>query len=82
MLCGSAAGCGYRGTRWWYRVGGEVWDLTRPLEGDCTLEYCSFDTPDGREVRLPVHMTQGLGHTAYTPLGICSFEGEYGVRLV
>ena len=35
------------------RVGGKVWDLTRPLEGDCSLEYCSFEDPAGREVTSP-----------------------------
>ena len=34
------------------RVDGNVWDLTRPLTDDCKLEFCSFDEPDGREVRM------------------------------
>jgi threonyl-tRNA synthetase len=34
------------------KVDGKVWDLLRPLEGDCSLELCSFEDPDGKEVRL------------------------------
>jgi threonyl-tRNA synthetase len=33
------------------KVNGKVWDLLRPLEGDCALELCSFEDPDGKEVR-------------------------------
>ena len=29
----------------------EVWDLNRPLEGDCTLELLNFDDPVGKEVQ-------------------------------
>ncbi|PYI00471.1 putative threonyl-tRNA synthetase [Aspergillus sclerotiicarbonarius CBS 121057] len=32
------------------RVGKELWDLGRPLEGDCTVSYVPFDHPEGREV--------------------------------
>lgn len=28
----------------------EIWDLNRPLEGDCTLELLNFDDPVGKEV--------------------------------
>lgn len=28
----------------------ELWDLNRPLEGDCTVSYVPFDNPEGREV--------------------------------
>lgn len=28
-------------------------DVFRPLEGDCTLELCTFDHADGRDVRIP-----------------------------
>ncbi|KAL4538973.1 hypothetical protein Ndes2437A_g01958 [Nannochloris sp. 'desiccata'] len=31
------------------KVDGKVWDLLRPLEGDCALQLCSFDDPDGKE---------------------------------
>jgi TGS domain len=34
------------------KVDGKVWDLLRPLEGDCSLELCSFEDPDGKEVRI------------------------------
>lgn len=30
--------------------GKELWDLTRPLERDCTLSYVPFNNPEGREV--------------------------------
>lgn len=30
--------------------GKELWDLTRPLERDCTLSYVPFHNPEGREV--------------------------------
>lgn len=33
------------------RVDGKVWDLSRPLEGDCSLELLTFDDPDGKDVR-------------------------------
>jgi threonyl-tRNA synthetase len=29
----------------------ELWDLTRPLEGDCKLELLKFDDPEGKMVR-------------------------------
>jgi hypothetical protein len=33
------------------KVDGEVWDLFRPLEGDCALSLHNFDDPEGKEVR-------------------------------
>lgn len=33
------------------KVDGGVWDMFRPLESDCALQLCSFDDPDGKEVR-------------------------------
>lgn len=32
------------------KVDGQVWDLARPLEGDCALQILGFDDPDGKEV--------------------------------
>lgn len=29
------------------RVDGELWDLGRPLENSCRLEFLKFDTPEG-----------------------------------
>jgi len=29
------------------KVNNEVWDLDRPLEGDCKLHLLKFDDPDG-----------------------------------
>lgn len=34
------------------KVDGQVWDLMRPLEGDCSLQLLTFDDPDGKDVRL------------------------------
>ena len=31
------------------KVDGNVWDLTRPLEGDCALQLLSFDSPEGKD---------------------------------
>jgi threonyl-tRNA synthetase len=31
------------------RVNGALWDMARPLEGDCALELFGFDTKDGRD---------------------------------
>lgn len=31
-------------------VGGEMWDLKRPLEGDCTIELLKFDDQDAKTV--------------------------------
>ena len=31
------------------RVNGALWDMGRPLEGDCQLELLGFDTKDGRD---------------------------------
>ena len=32
------------------KVNGELWDLERPLEGDCTLEFLDFEHPEGKAV--------------------------------
>lgn len=32
------------------KVNGELWDLNRPLEGDCTVSLVSFQNPEGRDV--------------------------------
>ncbi|XP_027500316.1 threonine--tRNA ligase 2, cytoplasmic [Corapipo altera] len=32
------------------KVNGELWDLDRPLEGDCTLELLAFDDEEGKAV--------------------------------
>lgn len=31
------------------KVNNQLWDLNRPLEGDCQLQLMSFDEPEGRE---------------------------------
>ncbi|GMM37607.1 threonine--tRNA ligase [Saccharomycopsis crataegensis] len=32
------------------KVNGELWDLVRPLEGDCKLEFFDFETDEGKRV--------------------------------
>ncbi|KAL4921645.1 hypothetical protein BDW62DRAFT_174139 [Aspergillus aurantiobrunneus] len=32
------------------KVEGQLWDLGRPLEGECTVSYVPFSDPEGREV--------------------------------
>lgn len=32
------------------KVSGELWDLDRPLEGDCTLELLMFDNEEAQAV--------------------------------
>lgn len=32
------------------KVDGELWDLDRPLEGDCKLQLIKFDDPEGQAV--------------------------------
>lgn len=34
------------------KVDGQEWDLTRPLEKDCTLQLFGFEAPEGKEVGL------------------------------
>lgn len=34
------------------RVNGELWDLDRPLEGDCTLDLLTFDDEEARAVSV------------------------------
>jgi len=50
---------------------GELWDLNRQLEGDCTVEVFDFDTDEGKEV---------FWHSAAHILGE-ALEGEYGCHL-
>lgn len=33
------------------KVDCEVWDMFRPLEGNCSLELCGFDSSEGKDVR-------------------------------
>ena len=43
------------------KVDGQVWDLFRPLEGDCALQVLGFDDPEGKEVRA-AHKPPPLTH--------------------
>lgn len=53
------------------KVDGNLWDLGRPLESDCTLSYVPFTVPEGREV---------FWHSSAHCLGEAS-ECEYGCLL-
>ena len=53
------------------KVNGAVWDLTRPLEEDCSLEICTFDCKDGQET---------FWHSSSHLLGL-SLELELGADL-
>jgi len=37
------------------KVNGELWDLERPLEGDCSLEFLKFDDEEGMKTILWVY---------------------------
>lgn len=52
-------------------VGGELWDLTRPLEGDCHLELLKFDEPEAKMV---------FWHSSSHVLGQC-LENKLGAHL-
>jgi len=53
------------------KVDGNVWDMFRPLEGDCALQLCNFDDPDGKET---------YWHSSSHVLGQ-ALELEFGVDL-
>jgi len=48
-----------------------LWDLTRPLEGDCSIELIKFDDPRGQQV---------FWHSSAHMMG-CSLEKEFGGHL-
>ena len=47
-------------------VDGQPWDLTRPLEGNCTLKLFSFDDAEGKDVR---GSASGAGYLQLCVLG-------------
>ncbi|GER37296.1 threonine--tRNA ligase [Striga asiatica] len=53
------------------KVNGVLWDMSRPLEGDCKLELFTFDTDEGRDT---------FWHSSAHILGE-SLEQAYGCRL-
>ncbi|KAK6155767.1 hypothetical protein DH2020_010015 [Rehmannia glutinosa] len=53
------------------KVNGVLWDMNRPLEGDCKLELFTFDTDEGRDT---------FWHSSAHILGE-SLEQTYGCRL-
>jgi len=52
-------------------AGAELWDMTRPLIGDCRLELLKFDDPEGRTV---------FWHSSSHMLGL-ALESLYGCHL-
>eukprot|EP00252_Welwitschia_mirabilis_P001417 TRINITY_DN11281_c1_g1_i1.p1 TRINITY_DN11281_c1_g1~~TRINITY_DN11281_c1_g1_i1.p1 ORF type:complete len:742 (+),score=130.72 TRINITY_DN11281_c1_g1_i1:123-2348(+) len=52
-------------------VNGTLWDLSRPLEGDCSLKLFTFDSNEGRDT---------FWHSSAHILGQ-SLETEYGCKL-
>ncbi|GLT50300.1 hypothetical protein SLA2020_237930 [Shorea laevis] len=52
-------------------VNGVLWDMTRPLEGDCELKIFTFDSDEGRDT---------LWHSSAHILGQ-SLESRYGCKL-
>jgi len=79
------------------KVDGQVWDLMRPLESDCSLELLTFDDADGKDVRVILYyrhdwdginddMSQFCCRPFGTPLLIClgkllSWNSEQTLRL-
>ncbi|KZV47021.1 threonine--tRNA ligase, mitochondrial-like [Dorcoceras hygrometricum] len=53
------------------KVDGVLWDMSRPLEGDCKLVFCNFDDDEGRDT---------FWHSSAHILGE-SLEQTYGCRL-
>ncbi|MCO5570055.1 hypothetical protein L7F22_023769 [Adiantum nelumboides] len=53
------------------KVNGVIWDMSRPLEEDCTVEFFSFDTNEGRDT---------FWHSSAHILGE-ALELEYGCKL-
>jgi hypothetical protein len=49
------------------KVDGDVWDLFRPLEGDCNISLHTFDEPEGKEVRA----TQRIAAAVAPPMKRC-----------
>ncbi|KAL6194486.1 hypothetical protein ACLB2K_035570 [Fragaria x ananassa] len=52
-------------------VNGQLWDMTRPLEGDCELKLFTFDDDEGRDT---------FWHSSAHILGE-ALEAEYGCKL-
>ena len=53
------------------KVNGQPWDMKRPIEEDCELELCKFDSPDGRET---------FWHSSAHVLGL-ALENTFGAHL-
>ncbi|XP_074273975.1 threonine--tRNA ligase, mitochondrial 1-like [Silene latifolia] len=53
------------------RVNGDLWDMSRPLEGDCELKLYTFDSDEGRDT---------FWHSSAHILGQ-ALETEYGCKL-
>jgi len=53
------------------RVNDTLWDMKRPLEGDCKIELLKFDSPEGRDT---------FWHSSAHVLGL-ALETRYGAHL-
>eukprot|EP01063_Lacrimia_lanifica_P014850 TRINITY_DN2141_c0_g1_i1.p2 TRINITY_DN2141_c0_g1~~TRINITY_DN2141_c0_g1_i1.p2 ORF type:complete len:848 (+),score=413.45 TRINITY_DN2141_c0_g1_i1:121-2544(+) len=53
------------------KVNDTLWDMTRPLEGDCTLEFLDWDSTEAQKI---------FWHSSAHILG-CSMEWLYGAKL-
>ncbi|KAI3944482.1 hypothetical protein MKW92_044966 [Papaver armeniacum] len=53
------------------KVNGSLWDMNRPFEGDCQLEFFTFDSDEGRDV---------FWHSSAHILGQ-ALERQYGCKL-
>mmetsp|Transcript_35375 Transcript_35375/g.86138 ORF Transcript_35375/g.86138 Transcript_35375/m.86138 type:complete len:696 (-) Transcript_35375:25-2112(-) len=53
------------------KVNDQLWDMKRPLEGDCTIELLKFDSPEGRDT---------FWHSSAHVLGL-ALENRYGAHL-
>eukprot|EP01060_Flectonema_neradi_P033578 TRINITY_DN5676_c0_g1_i1.p1 TRINITY_DN5676_c0_g1~~TRINITY_DN5676_c0_g1_i1.p1 ORF type:complete len:750 (+),score=99.50 TRINITY_DN5676_c0_g1_i1:49-2298(+) len=53
------------------KVNNELWDLGRPLEGDCTIDLLDWDSPEGRKI---------FWHSSAHILGT-AMEWKYGAKL-
>ncbi|KAK6132124.1 hypothetical protein DH2020_034115 [Rehmannia glutinosa] len=62
------------------KVNGVLWDMNRPLEGDCKLELFTFDTDEGRDTFWHSKCTHSW--RVLLVLGVFqSLEQTYGCRL-
>jgi hypothetical protein len=54
------------------KVDDAVWDVFRPLEGDCQLKLCTFEDTEGRDVRAAAATPRSATRPASPRLTSCS----------